>query len=261
MAEMERLANHFGDIGAICNDATFPLLLAHFSALREQVLRAAQSCFGHRLMMDRIVPGGVTVDLDAAAISQLAELVRILRPRLAELVRVYDSKSSLLDRTVLTGIVKTELAHRFGAGGYIGRASGRGQDARRNPGYPPYPDLEFRVPVLTEGDVNARFQIRAQEAEASLDLIDQLLAGLPNGPICIDLPARAGEGMAMVEGFRGEILTWVRLGTDGRIRRCYPRDPSWFQWPLLEAAVEGNIVADFPLCNKSFNCSYSGVDL
>ena len=72
---------------------------------------------------------------------------------------------------------------------------------------------------------------------------------------------RAGEGMALVEGFRGEILTWVRLGEDGLIQRCHPRDPSWFQWPLLEAAIEGNIVADFPLCNKSFNCSYSGVDL
>jgi Ni,Fe-hydrogenase III large subunit len=184
-----------------------------------------------------------------------------LRPRLAELVRVYDSKSSLLDRMVLTGIVKTELVHRFGAGGYIGRASGNGHDARRNPGYPPYGDLEFRVPVLTEGDVNARVQIRAQEAAASLDLVDQLLAAMPAGPLCIELPARAGEGMALIEGFRGEIMTWVRLAADGRIQRCHPRDPSWFQWPLLEAAVEGNIVADFPLCNKSFNCSYAGVDL
>jgi Ni,Fe-hydrogenase III large subunit len=261
MAELERLANHFGDIGAICNDATFPLLLAHFSALREQVLRAAQSCFGHRLMMDCIVPGGVAVDLDAAGTAQLAELVRDLRPRLAELVRVYDSKSSLLDRMVLTGIVKTELVHRFGAGGYIGRASGNGHDARRNPGYPPYSDLEFRVPVLTEGDVNARVQIRAQEAAASLDLVDQLLAAMPAGPLWVELPTRTGEGMALIEGFRGEIMTWVRLAADGRIQRCHPRDPSWFQWPLLEAAVEGNIVADFPLCNKSFNCSYAGVDL
>ena len=261
MAELERLANHFGDIGAICNDATFPLLLAQFSALREQVLRAAQSCFGHRLMMDRIVPGGVALDLEASAIAQLAQLVGNLRPQLAELVQVYETKSSLLDRMVLTGIVKAELAHRFGAGGYVGRASGQGRDARRSPGYPPYETLEFRVPVLAEGDVNARVQIRAQEAAASLDLIDQILGRLPAGPVCLDLPARAGEGMALVEGFRGEIMTWVRLGADGRIQRCHPRDPSWFQWPLLEAAVEGNIVADFPLCNKSFNCSYAGVDL
>ena len=72
---------------------------------------------------------------------------------------------------------------------------------------------------------------------------------------------RRGEGLALVEGFRGDVLVWVRIGEDGRIARCHLRDPSWFQWPLLEAAIEGNIVADFPLCNKSFNCSYSGHDL
>jgi Ni,Fe-hydrogenase III large subunit len=75
------------------------------------------------------------------------------------------------------------------------------------------------------------------------------------------IPTRGGEGMALVEGFRGDILIWLRLSEVGRVVRCHPRDPSWFQWPLLEAAIEGNIVADFPLCNKSFNCSYSGVDL
>ena len=71
----------------------------------------------------------------------------------------------------------------------------------------------------------------------------------------------AREGLALVEGFRGDVLVWVRLDGDGTIARCHLRDPSWFQWPLLEAVIEGNIVADFPLCNKSFNCSYSGHDL
>jgi Ni,Fe-hydrogenase III large subunit len=71
----------------------------------------------------------------------------------------------------------------------------------------------------------------------------------------------AGEGLGLVEGFRGDVLAWVRLADDGRVAQAYLRDPSWFQWPLLEAVIEGNIVADFPLCNKSFNCSYSGHDL
>jgi Ni,Fe-hydrogenase III large subunit len=261
MAEMERLANHFGAIGAICNDATFPLLMAQFSLLREEMLRAAQACFGHRLMMDRVLPGGVAADLEAAGPARLRDLVRELRPRLTELARIYDNKPSLLDRTVLTGIVKPELVHRFAAGGFVGRASGRGQDARRNPGYPPYDQLELTVPVLMEGDVNARLQIRLQEAFTSLGLIEQILERLPQGPIAGELPRRAGEGLALVEGFRGEILTWVRLDEAGRVAHCHARDPSWFQWPLLEAAIEGNIVADFPLCNKSFNCSYSGQDL
>ncbi len=92
-------------------------------------------------------------------------------------------------------------------------------------------------------------------------MIDQILAGLPAGDVLTAPGSRSGEGLAMVEGFRGDILCWVRLGADGAIERCHLRDPSWFQWPLLEAAIEGNIVADFPLCNKSFNCSYSGHDL
>jgi Ni,Fe-hydrogenase III large subunit/Ni,Fe-hydrogenase III component G len=261
MAELERLANHLFDIGAICNDATFPLLLAELTVLREQTLRAAADCFGHRLMMDRVVPGGVVADLDAAGVERLRALIAALAPRFRRLIHIYDEKPSLLDRTVGTGITRLALAHRFGTGGYVGRACGRGQDARRNPGYPPYDDLEFEVPVLPEGDVHARVWIRAKEVEASLGLLRQLLDGLPAGPIAVAVPAVGGEGMALVEAFRGEILTWVRLGGDGRIERCHPRDPSWFQWPLLEAAIEGNIVADFPLCNKSFNCSYSGHDL
>ena len=96
-------------------------------------------------------------------------------------------------------------------------------------------------------------------------LIDQILQRLPPGPIGKSLDTLsttvAHEGMALVEGFRGDVLVWLRTGTDGNIERCHLRDPSWFQWPVLEAAIEGNIVADFPLCNKSFNCSYSGHDL
>jgi Ni,Fe-hydrogenase III large subunit len=187
----------------------------------------------------------------------------MLRPNFAQLMRIYDSKPSLLDRMVGTGIARSDLVQRFGAGGHVGRASGRDQDARKNPGYAPYPDLEFAVPVLGEGDVNARVLVRQREVEASLGLVEQILARLPAGPILAPLPpvGEPREGMALVEAFRGELLVWVALDAERRVRRCHPRDASWFQWPLLEAAIEGNIVADFPLCNKSFNCSYSGQDL
>jgi Ni,Fe-hydrogenase III large subunit len=261
MAELERLANHFGDIGAICNDASFALMHAHCGVLREEVLRAAASAFGHRLMMDCVVPGGVAVDVDAGGVARVGTLADQLARRFPRLVELYDNTASLQDRTVGSGIVSAELVRRFGAGGYVGRASGRGFDARRAAAYPPYDALAFEVPVLSAGDVDARVWVRIREVYESLKLIHQLLAGLPDGPIRVDLPARAGEGMALVEGFRGDVLVWLRLGADGRVLRCHPRDPSWFQWPLLEAAIEGNIVADFPLCNKSFNCSYSGHDL
>jgi Ni,Fe-hydrogenase III large subunit len=177
------------------------------------------------------------------------------------LVELYDNTASLLDRTVATGVLKPALARQYGAGGYVGRSSGRDVDARRRPGYPPYDSLDFEVPVRDDGDVNARVWIRIREVEQSLSLLDQILARLPDGPLRAELPARAGEGMALVEGFRGDILVWVRLDPNGKVLRCHLRDPSWFQWPLLEAVIEGNIVADFPLCNKSFNCSYSGHDL
>ncbi len=261
MAELERLANHFGDIGAICNDASFALMHAHCGILREYVLRAAQASFGHRLMMDRCVPGGVAADLGPGGTSHIRETMQHIRLRFPRLVELYDNTTSLQDRTVATGIVRPELARQFGAPGYVGRASGRNFDARKMPGYPPYDQLDFKVPVLTAGDVDARVWVRIREVEQSLALIDQMLARLPVGPIAAAIAERgSGEGMALAEGFRGDVLVWLRI-EDGLIGRCHLRDPSWFQWPLLEAAIEGNIVADFPLCNKSFNCSYSGHDL
>jgi len=264
MAELERLANHLGDIGAVCNDAAFAIMLAQCAILRERVLRAAQACFGHRLMRDGAAPGGVAADIAPEGADAVRAVVDQVERRLPDLVELYDGKASLQDRTVGTGILRPELARQFAAGGYVGRASGRAFDARRAlGGYPPYDRLVFEVPVRTDGDVNARVWIRIHEAEQSLSLIRRVLDRLPDGALMSKLPARGEvrEGVALAEGFRGDILAWVRIGADLRVERCHLRDPSWFQWPLLEAVIEGNIVADFPLCNKSFNCSYSGHDL
>ncbi|HEX9752628.1 MAG TPA: NADH-quinone oxidoreductase subunit C [Methyloceanibacter sp.] len=263
MAELERLANHFGDIGAICNDASFSLMYAECGILRERTLRAAQACFGHRLMMDRVVPGGVAEDLRSEGEASLRQLLKIVRDRFPELIEIYDNTASLQDRTVATGYLAPTLARAFGAGGYVGRASGRAFDARKALAYPPYDELEFEVPVRDDGDVNARVWLRIREVEQSLKLIDQILVRLPRGPLRAELgkTGEVREGLGLVEGFRGDVLVSVRLDANGAVERCHLRDPSWFQWPLLEAAIEGNIVADFPLCNKSFNCSYSGHDL
>ncbi len=263
MAELERLANHLGDVGAICNDAAFALMHAQTGVLRERVLRAAQTCFGHRLMMDAIVPGGVARDIAPDGPAAIKALLAELRRRFPRLIELYDNTASLQDRTVSTGIVKPEYAGQFGAGGYVGRASGRAFDARRMLAYAPYDQLRFEVPVLDAGDVNARVWIRIREVEQSLGLIEQIVGALPDGPIATAVQASGGtcEGLALTEAFRGDVLVWLRLGADGLVARCHMRDASWFQWPLLETAIEGNIVADFPLCNKSFNCSYSGHDL
>ena len=262
MAELERVANHLGDIGAVCNDAAFAFMLAQCGRLREKVLAASHACFGHRLIMDCVIPGGVVRGLDEVGIKQLKDLVVSVRHEFAPLVKLYENKLSLQDRTMTTGVVSAALVHRFAAGGFVGRGSARSFDARRVPSYPPYNDMDFEIPVFSEGDVNARVWVRIREVGVSLGIIDHLLANYNcTDDLATEVPARGGEGMAIVEGFRGDILTWVRLDNDGRVLRCHPRDPSWFQWPLLEASIEGNIVADFPLCNKSFNCSYSGQDL
>jgi Ni,Fe-hydrogenase III large subunit len=164
---------------------------------------------------------------------------------------------------VSTGIVRSDFVRQFGAGGYVGRASSRAFDARRAPGYAPYNDLKFEIPVLDAGDVNARVWIRIREVEQSLALVEQILGRAPAGvtKVAIEAKGEPCEGLGLAEAFRGDLLVWLRVGGNGRVERCHLRDASWFQWPLLETAVEGNIVADFPLCNKSFNCSYSGHDL
>jgi Ni,Fe-hydrogenase III large subunit len=264
MAELERIANHLGDIGAICNDAAFSMLHAECAILREQVLRACAVAFGHRLMMDRIVPGGVAVDLEPVGQEAILSLIQLLLRQFPELIELYDNTASLQDRTVSTGVVSAALATEFAAPGYVGRASGRSFDARTCVPYPPYDLAPIETAVRPDGDVDARVWVRILEIQHSIGWLEAALASLPPGPVHVPVVAGSAastEGSALVEGFRGDILAYVRLGPGGRVERCHLRDPSWFLWPLLEAAIEGNIVADFPLCNKSFNCSYSGHDL
>jgi Ni,Fe-hydrogenase III large subunit len=212
-------------------------------------------------MMDRVVPGGVTHDLTNDAREMLAAMLDDALARFAEVARVYDATPSLQDRTCLTGIVSRDLVTRWAAGGLVGRGSGRAFDARRDLAYPPYFGMEFAVPTFEAGDVNARVWVRIREVEESARLLRHWLWSTVEGPLRAEVPAVAEprEGVAVAEAFRGDVFVWLRLA-GGKVERAHVRDASVFQWPLLEAAIEGNIVADFPLCNKSFNCSYSGHD-
>ncbi len=264
MAELERIANHLGDVGAICNDAAFSMMHAECGILREETLRACATAFGHRLMMDLIVPGGVAADLEPPGVEAILSLTQRLRRQFPELVELYDNTASLQDRTVGTGVVSAALAAEFAAPGYVGRASGRSFDARTCLPYPPYDLASVEIAVRPEGDVDARVWVRIEEIQHSIGWLERALASLPSGPVRFPVltePLTSVEGAALVEGFRGDIFGYARVGAGQRIERCHLRDPSWFLWPLLEAAIENNIVADFPLCNKSFNCSYSGHDL
>ncbi len=263
MAERERIANHLGDIGAICNDVGFAFAFYQFARLRELWQRDSLRHLGHRLMMDRVVPGGVATDLDLNAAATLRSAGATLRKELKELLPLLNDYPSLEDRLVSTGVLSKELARRLGTLGYVARASGLDYDLRRDYPYAPYEVLTVNVPIFSQGDVAARMNVRAGEILTSLDLLDQLLRDLPEGAVrtAWKHPGTECEGLGLVEGWRGEILTYVRLDAQGRVRRFFPRDPSWFNWPALEELIQGNIVPDFPVCNKSVNGSYSGHDL
>ncbi len=259
MGELERVANHLNDWGALCNDASFPAVHARSGLLREILLRACHAAFGHRLMMDRILPGGVAADIEPGGAAALQGALARIAGELPALEKITARHATLQDRLLGTGVITPALADLLHAGGVVGRASGRPFDARTL--YAPYDELDFTPITREAGDVAARLAVRIAEIQDSLRMLDLILAGMPAGPLSIPLPHIAGEGVALVEGFRGECLCWLRLDDGGLIKASFLRDPSWLHWPLLEAAVQGNIVADFPLINKSINGSYSGVDL
>ena len=263
LLERERIANHLGDLGHLGNDAGFAFGLSQFSRLKEDVLRLNAALFGHRYLMDIIVPGGVSRDLDADAIAPLRQQNRVLADEVAELHRIYDEHPGVQDRFIRTGVVTPELADRLGLCGLAGRASGIGLDARVQFPHAPYDQLAVRTAFHRGGDVAARVHVRFDEIAESLRLIDAVLDGLPAGDYRAALePVPDGAfAVGLVEGWRGEILVALHTGPNGSIRRLHPHDPSWQNWPVLEHAVIGNIVPDFPLINKSFNLSYSGHDL
>ncbi len=263
LAERERIANHLGDMGAICNDVAFTFAHYQFARLREIMLRSNRDIFGHRLLMDRIIPGGVVMDLPPQAITRLDEELTRLGKELDELLTIIDRNTSLGDRIYTTGVLSKETARAMGCLGYVGRSSGQDYDVRRHAPYPPYDRLTVKTPVEEEGDVGSRFWIRYKEIRVAMRLLRILQGRLPAGEIHAQFsPVEEGaEGVGIVEGWRGEVIAYVRFGAQGKVDRYYPRDPSWLNWPALERIVLENIVPDFPVCNKSVNGSYSGVDL
>lgn len=263
LCERERIINHLWDMGAICNDVGFAFANYQFGRLRENWVRDNDRLFGHRLLMDRIIPGGVDQDVSMEAITDMERSIRSLEKELGEVVRLIDFSESLEDRLVTTGILNVETASRLGVLGYVGRASGQSFDVRRDAPYAPYDQLDIQVPLEDQGDVASRFWIRYKEIRAAFDLIRQSIEALPPGDLRAQWnpPVAGAEGIALVEGWRGEIVCYVRFDQDNRIGRFYPRDPSIINWPALEHIVLENIVPDFPVCNKSVNGSYSGHDL
>jgi len=263
LLERERIANHFGDLGFLGNDAGLAFGLAQFSCLKEDVLRLNETLFGHRYLMDVVVPGGVARDLGADGVNAVRAECAVLERAVATLRSVYDEHPGLQDRFIACGRVAPELAAQLGLIGFAGRASGLAWDLRVEYPCVPYGELDVNMVTHRNGDVAARVTVRFEEIAESLRLIRMILERMPLGAYAAQVPAVAAGalGTGWVEGWRGEVFIALEAGQDNRIRRLHPHDPSWQNWPLLEHAVLGNIVPDFPLINKSFNLSYSGHDL
>jgi Ni,Fe-hydrogenase III large subunit len=262
MLERERVANHLGDLGALANDAGLAFGQTQFSALREQWQRASHEAFGHRFMMDRVVPGGVAEDVPAAGLELMRpDCARVAREVLS-LRAIFEEHAGLQDRFIAAGRVRPDVAYRLGVTGLVARASGQAIDLRSDHPFGPYEQLGVRMATHRNGDVAARVIVRFEELLESLRLIDEICDKLPGGEhrAAVEIPAGEVYGAGWVEGWRGEVFCGLELA-NGRIRRCHMHDPSWQNWPALEHAIMDNIVPDFPLINKSFNLSYSGHDL
>ena len=265
--ERERVANHLGDLGALGNDAGFAFGLAQFSRLKEDWLRLNAAALGHRYAMDYVIPGGVRDDPGHVLLEAIARQCSDIQREVTRLRSIYDEHAGLQDRFAGTGRVAPELAARLGLTGLAGRASGQAHDLRSDFQPVPYDALGAVCVSSRAGDVAARVAVRFDETFESLRLIRAIGARLQEASIqgsihaAPQIGSTGASGAGWVEGWRGEVLVALELDPHGVIRRCHCHDPSWQNWPLLEHAVIGNIVPDFPLINKSFNLSYSGQDL
>ncbi len=262
--ERERAANHLGDLGYLGNDVAFSFGFAQFWILKEQVLRNNAALFGHRYLMDKIIPGGVTADLSAEGKRVIEEELAMLEREVRLLRNIYEEHAGVQDRFIGAGRVEPKLAAQLGLCGLAGRASAQAWDARVQFPCAPYDKLEVQMATYRNGDVAARVIVRFDELFESLRLQHEILVNLIGGDeLAIPLKKLPGNGfgVGMVEGWRGEVMVAIHTDTQGNLARVHPHDPSWQNWPVLEHAILGNIVPDFPLINKSFNLSYSGQDL
>ncbi len=261
--ELERIANHLGDLGALGNDAGFAFGLTQFSRLKEQLLRTCDQALGQRYLLDAIVPGGTRHDLVPTGGVLLRACLQEIEREVLTLRTIYDEHEGVRDRFSGAGIIGAQLAAHLGLIGLAGRASAQAFDLRTDLPCEPYTAFAPAKVVRSEGDVAARVAVRFDELQNSFGFIHRLLTGLPGGPhaVPVNVPPEGAFGAGLIEGWRGPVFVALEAGPQGSVRRCHPHDPSWQNWPALEHAIIGNIVPDFPLINKSFNLSYSGHDL
>jgi len=264
LMELERILNHVGDIAALQLDVGFSLGAATAATLKERFLELNETLTGSRLLRGVACIGGVRREIEDTAVKRMAlqRMIKSGRQAFEDLIELSMSSSSVLDRFETTGRLGKKDAHRLGIVGVAGRASGIDRDVRRDHPHCAYPYLEFKTALRSEGDVLARFNVRVEEVRQSFDILDQLQhqhVGKPRVTAGYSVPP-GKYALGYVEGWRGEIVHWLMTDEKGHIYRWNITDPSFHNWRALKVAVQGNIIPDFPVINKSFNLSYSGND-
>jgi Ni,Fe-hydrogenase III large subunit/Ni,Fe-hydrogenase III component G len=258
--EVERLLAHIGDVGALCGDVGFTVPAAYTSRLKEALLQASAAVIGTRFWRGIAVPGGVKRDIYGDDASRLRQTITSVTAEFAELAQMILDTPSVQNRFESTGVLTPEVARDFAVVGYVARGSGIPLDVRRDHPYGAYRNRWIEPVCYQYGDVLARARVRIDEIAASAQMLDEVLGSLPAGPIAVPMDViKDGSAFSAVESPRGELLYWVDV-RGGAIARCHIKSPSFQNWPALPQAMPGNIIADFPLINKSFNLSYSGCD-
>ena len=262
--ELERLSNHLGDIGAMCNDTAYALPHAHCGRMKERVMQLNDRLTGSRFLRGTIRVGGIALDLPAEQLAEVVGELDAIGRDFSEVGSIIFANASLTDRLETTGVLNERTAWDHAVMGVVGRASGIDRDLRRDRPFAAYDELPVKVALYRYGDVRARLRVRGDEIHESIRLIREIRSRIPQGPIAVEPTRGSAAGswaFSAVEGWRGEILYMIMAGEDGGIHRCKVRDPSFVNWPAIQWAVLGNIIPDFPLINKSFNLSYAGNDL
>jgi Ni,Fe-hydrogenase III large subunit/Ni,Fe-hydrogenase III component G len=261
--ELERLYNHLGDLGNICAGVGFAVGASYGARLKEELQRLNERLFGNRFLHGVCRLGGVRRDLTPDGARDIDATIASVAAQLADFIAMVVGSESTMERFTGTGLLPSATARALGAVGVAARASGLDLDSRRDHPHAFYSQLPQPVPVVvrTEGDVRARYLLRVDEALASFALARQVLAGLPEGPLAVDLPPlSAGVAFALSESPRGENMHWLRVNAAGLIERYRVRSASYPNWPAVVASAPGNMVPDFPLINKSFELCYACLD-
>lgn len=265
LAELERLTCHMGDLVGICLDVAYGFGAFQFRLLRNWCYQLADLLCGSRFLRSVNVPGGVRNVKISGKESEVLKRLNDLKRELDDTADIVRHQTMLIDRLENTGVLAQKIAFDLNAVGPPARAAELPWDIRKVLPYVAYDKYDFDVPVETGGDVSCRMKVKLAECYQSIRLMTQVVETLSDGPAAVAIKADdlspGQSAFGITEAPRGENVHWVMMGENGTIARYKVRTPSFCNWPVLCHAVQGNIVPDFPLINKSFNLSYAGNDL